>query len=201
MVILLSSDLKQVATGYCPNDNIRKFFGGKIEQSDGEYNSCEEEVAMNCALRELMAEAGVPRTDIFFITKLHVRRWGKYNPSTKIRVPCFQYFFLASAKAGISLPSRVAEEEEMTDRKFVDIPMVLASWNLSFGDKDRINPTHAIGLMRCLHFLEERFSGDRRFESFFQMLAHLDHSGIHRSSYITEIEDALLRGHLQRRGK
>lgn len=198
MVILLSSDLKQVATGYCPKDGIRKFFGGKIEQSDGEYDACEEDVAMNCALRELMAEAGVPRTDISFITKLHVRRWGKYNPSTKIRVPCFQYFFLACAKEGVLLPKNVSEEEEMTDRKFVDIPVVLASWKLPCGDRDRMNPTHAIGLKRALDFLEEKVAHDPRFASFLYMLNSLEYEGIHRSSYIAEIEEEMHHGRLSR---
>lgn len=198
MVIVFSSDLKQVATGYCPKDGIHKFFGGKIEPCDGQYDSSEETVARNCALRELMAEAGVPRTNISFITKFHVRRWGIYNPSTRIRVPCFQYFFLACAKQGISLPKRVAEEEEMTDRKFVDIGKVLASWDLPHGDKDRINPIHAIGLKRALDFLEKKVAHDPRFASFFYMLSSLEYEGIHSGSYIKQIENEMDNGRLSR---
>lgn len=201
MVVLLSSDLKQVATGYCPHDKIRKFFGGKIESRDGEYNTSEEDVATACAMRELYAEAGIHQSNLTIIVPVHIRRWSRIDPISKKNVRIFQYFFLACLKEGIQLPTTVAEEDEMTDRKFLDILQVLTSWSLPIGDVERINPIHAIGLMRCLHFLEEKFSGDRRFESFFQMLAHLYNAGIHRDSYITQIEDTMLREHLSRRVK
>ena len=197
MIIMFRSDLKQVATGYCPHDGMRKFFGGKIELADIQFNTSEEIVAMNCAFRELQAEAGISQSDISFITKVHVRRWGRYDTFTKKRVSVFQYFFIACAKESVPLPTKVDEEDEMTDRKFLDIHQVLTSWSLPYGDRERTNPIHAIALMRCLHFLEENISGDKRFESFFQMLDRLEEKGVHRDTYIAEIEDALSQEHLQ----
>ena len=197
MVIVLNSDLKQVATGYCPQDGIRKFFGGKIELEDTQFNTSEEIVAMNCVFRELQAEAGISQSDISFITKLNIRRWVRYDKVTKKQVPVFQYFFVAFAKDSLKLPTKVDEEDEMTDRKFLDIHQVLTSWSLPYGDRERTNPIHAIALMRCLHFLEENISGDKRFESFFQMLDRLEEKGVHRDTYIAEIEDALSQEHLQ----
>lgn len=157
--VCFDSTLMKVATGYSPDDNIRKFFGGKFDMVDQALS--EQETALNCVARELWMEAAVQseQLQLSFIP-IHTR------PAGNARDPFMQYSFLAIFHEGVVLPQHSEEEQEMSDRRFEHIDTVLKNVFLGKGNSERFNPFHGQALARCLFYLQKITVGDSSFRDF-----------------------------------
>ncbi len=190
-VAVLSSGLDKVIKGYCEKSNTRRLPSDETSARDHRNGASLNEDAGQCVRRILRTHLRIPEHDLETLSLVSVRQ-PKVNAKRTGRVYVVQYFFLAVLKEYARPSFSLNRSSDIVSRNFVDVLTALASWQLdpgvrrnvdgarawSGGNRNRMNPYHALNLARSLVILRDCIGDDPSGESFRQMLARLVDYGI-----------------------
>ncbi len=189
-VAVLSSGLDKVITGYCEKSNTRRLPSDETSARDHCGASLHKD-AGQCVRRILRTHLRIPEHDLASLSLVSVKQ-PKVDEKRTGRVYVVQYFFLAVLKEHARPSFSLNRSSDLASRNFVDVLAALASWQLdpgvrrnvdgarvwSGGNRNRMNPYHALNLARSLVMLRDCIGDDPSGESFRQMLARLVDYGI-----------------------
>lgn len=205
-VAVLNPELDRVITGYCDKTNTRKLLNDitSVRECAGDDDTLKSD-ASESARRLLRIHFRISEHDIASFSLINV-----YVPNVDPRRTtgnyAVQYFFLAilhqRARPCLT-PNRACG---LIDLHFVDVLTALASWQLnpgerkviggsrawSGGNRNRMNPHHALNLARSLVILRDCIGSDPSGKSFQELLARVGDYGIENlDRCIDEINGAM----------